>query len=90
MEIVLEKVRSGRLDTARSVDAISGMAGVTDGVAAIENRSLSGKIVVYPSCHELGLVPLSEMRRRLPGVAAKLDGGKWCKEAEQELIMTNA
>ena len=88
MEIVLAKVRSGRLDTARSVDAISGMAGVADGIEAIEKRSLAGKIVVYPSCHELGLVALAEMGRRLPNVAAKLDGGQWGKEAERELLAT--
>ncbi len=90
MEIVLGKVRSGRLDTTRSVDAVSGMAGVIDGIAAIENRTLTGKIVVYPSCHALGLVPLSELARRLPTVAAKLDAGKWCKAAEEELLAATA
>jgi hypothetical protein len=90
MEIVLDKVHSGRLDTSRSVDAVSGMAGVLDGIAAIENRTLTGKIVVYPSCYGLGLVPLSELERRLPSVAAKLDAGQWCKAAEEELLATAA
>ena len=90
MEIVLDKVHSGRLDTSRSVDAVSGMAGGLDGIAAIENRTLTGKIVVYPSCYGLGLVPLSELERRLPSVAAKLDAGQWCKAAEEELLATAA
>ena len=85
-----EKVRTGRLETGRSVDAISGMAGAIDGIAAIENRTLSGKIVVYPSCHALGLVPLSELPRLLPKVAAKLDAGQWGKAAEEELLATAA
>ena len=90
MEIVLDKVRTGRLDTSRSVDAVSGMAGAADGIAAIENRTLTGKIVIYPSCHSLGLVPLSELARRLPTVAAKLDAGQWCKAAEEELLAVAA
>ena len=52
--------------------------------------TLTGKIVVYPSCYGLGLVPLSELERRLPSVAAKLDAGQWCKAAEEELLATAA
>jgi threonine dehydrogenase-like Zn-dependent dehydrogenase len=85
MKLVLEKVESGRLDTNASVDAISGMAGALDGLAAVENRTLSGKIVVYPEFRELGLVPLSELAARYPSVAAKLENGAWSKAAEDEL-----
>lgn len=88
MKIVLGKVESGRLDTNRSVDAICGMAGAVDGIAAVENRTLAGKILVYPMLHELGLVPLSQLHAQLPAVAATLDGGAWCKAAEEELLRT--
>jgi hypothetical protein len=86
MKIVLEKVVGGRLDTDCSVDAVSGMAGAVDGIAAVENRTLAGKIIVYPALHDLGLVPLADMPKRFPSVAAKLAGGNWCRAAEDELL----
>ncbi|MGA2584342.1 MAG: alcohol dehydrogenase catalytic domain-containing protein [Tepidisphaeraceae bacterium] len=86
MKIVLEKVKSHKLDTNRSVDAIGGMAGAVDGIAAVENRTLAGKIIIYPMLHDIGLIPLSELPHRFPTVAAKLDKGAWCKAAEQELL----
>lgn len=86
MMIVLEKVQTGRLSTNASVDAISGMAGATDGIRAVENRTLAGKIIVYPCLHETGLIPLSELKDHFPTVAAKLEDGQWTAAAEQELV----
>jgi len=86
MKIVLEKVIAGQLDTNRSVDAVSGMAGAMEGLAAVENRTLAGKIVVYPMLHDLGLTPLANLKDVLPKVAAKLDHGNWTIEAEKELV----
>lgn len=86
MRIVLQKVESNQLDTNASVDAISGMAGATDGIAAVENRTLAGKIIVYPMLHDAGLIPLVELAEHFPTVAEKLDGGRWTREAERELL----
>ena len=86
MKIVLEKVIAGTLDTNRSVDAISGMAGAIEGLAAVENRTLAGKIVIYPMLHDLGLTPLSKLGEILPKVAAKLDHGNWTAAAEKALV----
>jgi L-sorbose 1-phosphate reductase len=86
MKIVLEKVKSKQLDTNCSVDAISGMAGAVDGIAAVENRTLAGKIVVYPMLHDVGLIPLCDLSSQFPTVAQKLENGQWCKAAEQELL----
>ena len=86
MRIVLSKVEGGQLDTNASVDAISGMSGATDGIAAVENRSLAGKIVVYPMLHDLDLIPLTELGNHFPTVAAKLDNGRWTHQAERELL----
>jgi L-sorbose 1-phosphate reductase len=86
MKIVLEKVIKNQLDTNRSVDAISGMAGATAGIAAVENRTLAGKILVYPMMHKTGLIPLSELQKTFPTVAEKLDNGNWTKPAEDELL----
>ncbi len=85
MKTVLGRVVSGALDTDVSVDAISGMRGAEAGIAALENRSLAGKIMVYPWLADVGLVPLKDLAATLPTVSARLDGGKWCKAAEDEL-----
>jgi threonine dehydrogenase-like Zn-dependent dehydrogenase len=86
MRIVLGKVTAGALDTNASVDAVTGMAGATDGLAAVENRTLAGKIIVYPMLHDLPLTPLSTLATAYPSVAAKLDSGRWTKAAEEELL----
>ncbi|MDR3691453.1 MAG: alcohol dehydrogenase catalytic domain-containing protein [Fimbriimonas sp.] len=86
MRAVLAKVTSGALDTNTSVAAISGMAGAKDGLAAVENRTLDGKIIVYPFIHEVGLVSLVDLPNQFPTVAAKLRNGQWCKEAEEEFL----
>ena len=86
MKIVLDKVQSGRLETNASVEAVCGMAGAIDGLAAVANRAMAGKIVVYPMLHELPLVPLSRLSSTLPAVAARLNNGSWCKAAEDELL----
>ncbi|HPY76650.1 MAG TPA: alcohol dehydrogenase catalytic domain-containing protein [Anaerohalosphaeraceae bacterium] len=88
MKVVLEKALSGQLDTNCSVDAVSGMAGAIDGIRAVENRALPGKIVVYPALTKMPLLTLAEVCRRYPSVADKLRGGIWTKEAEQELMKT--
>lgn len=86
MKIVLSKIESGNLDTNCSVDAISGMAGAVEGIAAVENRTLAGKIIVYPMLHEIGLIPLAKLKEKFPTVAAKLANGQWTKAAEEELL----
>jgi hypothetical protein len=86
MKILLSKVRDGKLDTNISVDAISGMAGAAQAIAAVENRSLAGKIIVYPALHDVGLVPLTDLSRRFPTVSRKLDHGRWTLAAEEELL----
>ena len=86
MKIVLDKVTSGQLDTNVSVDAISGMAGAIDGIRAVENRLLSGKIIVYPSLKDTPLTPLGRLSKTHPAVAANLHDGLWTKAAEETLL----
>jgi hypothetical protein len=62
------------------------MAGAMDGLAAVENRTLAGKIIVYPALHDLDLLPLSSLAARFPTVAERLDHGQWSLAAEQELL----
>jgi threonine dehydrogenase-like Zn-dependent dehydrogenase len=86
MKIVLEKVLADRLNTDCSVDAISGMAGAIEGIRAVENRLIAGKIIVYPQLSDMPLIPLSELGEKNPAVAEKLSNGIWTKEAEDELL----
>ncbi len=86
MKAVLRKLERGDLDPNISVDAIAGMEGVTDALAAVEARTSGGKIVVYPGLHETGMVRISEMASRLPDVATELREGRWTREAEAALL----
>jgi threonine dehydrogenase-like Zn-dependent dehydrogenase len=86
MKRMLEKVEAGRLDTNVSVAAISGFEGAVEGIRAVENRSIPGKIMVYPACKGLGLIRLGELVRKLPDVAACLQDGLWTIEAERRLL----
>lgn len=86
MRIVLQKLVEGKLDTDTSVGAVAGMAGAEAGLKAVEERTVDGKIVVYPMLHNLPLILLSELPEKYPTVAAKLDGGNWTPEAEKELL----
>lgn len=85
MRLVLGKVVKKTFDTDVSVDAICGMRGVTAGIAAMEQRSLAGKIVVYPWLRDAGLIPLADLATAFPTVHAKLERGAWGKAAEDEL-----
>ncbi len=86
MQAVLRKLESGELDTNISLDAVAGFEGVAEALAAVEGRTATGKIMVYPSLPDLGLVRLSELADRFPSVAAALEDGRWTKAAEEELL----
>ena len=86
MKNVLAKVEQGKLDTNLSAAAICGLDGAVEGIRAVENRLIPGKIIVYPSVEGLGLVRLEELGEKMPEVAAKLSDGLWTKEAEDELL----
>jgi threonine dehydrogenase-like Zn-dependent dehydrogenase len=78
MKIVLEKIENGALDTDLSVAAVCGLEGAVEGIRAVENRTIAGKIVAYPSCEGLGLMKLEDM--------GNLEDGRWCRAAEEELL----
>ncbi len=86
MKTVLSKVESGSLDTNLSVGAVCGLKAATEGIRAVENRTISGKIIVYPDCPELPLTPLDDLYRLYPDAADAMDNGVWTKQAEDKLI----
>ncbi|MBW8035701.1 MAG: alcohol dehydrogenase catalytic domain-containing protein [Planctomycetes bacterium] len=87
MKTVLAKVESGALDTDISVAAICGLDGAVDGIRAVENHLIPGKIIVYPFVENLGLTRLEELADKMPEVANSLSGRLWTKEAEDRLLV---
>jgi len=77
---------AGRLDTNVSVAAVCGLDGATKGIRAVENRSIAGKIIVYPACKGLSLVLLEQLNEKMPEVAKCLNNGLWTRAAEQKLL----
>jgi threonine dehydrogenase-like Zn-dependent dehydrogenase len=86
MEIVLKKVESGTMDTNVSVAAVSDLESAVEGIRAVENRSVAGKIIVYPKCKGLGLLSLEQLSEKFPNVGDKIKNGVWTKQAETELL----
>lgn len=86
MATVLRKIEAGIVDTTISLDAVCGIAGFSDAIQSVIDRTSGGKIMVYPALHNLGLVRLKDLGDVLPEVAAKLAGGRWTLEAEQALL----
>ena len=86
MKRVLAKVESGRLDTNLCVAAVCGLDGAAEGIRAIENRLIPGKIVVYPACKGLKLTRLENLQSQIPQVAKRMAEGRWNRRAEETLL----
>jgi hypothetical protein len=86
MRAVLDKAADGRLDTNLPVGAVGGMAGALDGLDAVRDRRIPGKVVVYPALDDLPLLDLGELVARYPGIGPLLSDGCWTGEAERELF----
>jgi hypothetical protein len=86
MKRMLENTEAGRLDTNLSVAAVSGLEGAVEGIRAVENRTIAGKIIVYPACKGLGLTRLDELGGKLPDVAQLMNEGLWTNAAEKALL----
>ncbi len=86
IEIVLNHVAAGRINTNVSVAAIAGLDDAVLGIRKVEKQEVPGKIMVYPGCKGLKLTLLSDLADTLPTVAAQLVDGVWTKEAEEALL----
>lgn len=86
-ELVLEKTNSGELLPNRSVAAIGSLTAARDGLQAVKDAALAGKVVIYPNIREMPLTRLEELKEKMPSVYAKLDKqGEWTNEAEEEFL----
>jgi D-arabinose 1-dehydrogenase-like Zn-dependent alcohol dehydrogenase len=86
LRTILKKVESGRLDTNISVAAVASLDGAVEGIRAVENQSVPGKIIIYPACKGLGLTTLDKLLQESPQVANALTDGLWTKNAEEALL----
>ncbi len=86
-ELVLEKTNAGELSPNRSVAAVGSLSAARDGIQAVKDATLAGKVVIYPNIQELPLTPLAQLKEKLPTVYAKLNArGEWTNEAEAEFL----
>lgn len=77
----------GELSPNMAVAAIGGIEAVRDGLQAVSDSAMPGKIVIYPHITGLPLTPLPELKEKLPEVAAKLGpDDTWTREAEKALL----
>lgn len=86
MATVLRKIEAGIIDTTISLDAVCGIAGFSEAIQSVIDRTSGGKIMVFPQLADLGLVRLVDMPEKLPDVAALLKDGRWTVEAERALL----
>lgn len=87
MLLVLEKTYSGELSPNRSVAAIGSLSAARDGLKAVKDATLAGKVVIYPNIKEMPLTTLPELKEKLPSVYALLnERGEWTNEAEAEFL----
>ena len=78
---------SHTLSPNRSVAAVAGLEGALEGLHAVAEERVPGKVVVFPNIKPLSLTPLPDLEGVLPSVYARLkDGREWTVEAEAELL----
>lgn len=77
----------GELRPNTSVAVIGPLARVWEAMRQVMYRETSGKICIFPELALPDLLPLADLGKQFPSVAAKLDPhGFWTREAEEELF----
>jgi threonine dehydrogenase-like Zn-dependent dehydrogenase len=87
MKETLALTESGRLSTSYSLAAVGDMNSASRGLKALMDNTYTGKVVIFPFAHGIGLKSLKELARELPDVASHLlDGQYWTREAEAAFL----
>jgi threonine dehydrogenase-like Zn-dependent dehydrogenase len=85
--LVLDKTNTGELSPNRSVAAIGSLSAARDGLQAVKDASLAGKVLIYPNIKEMPLTPIAEFKEKYPSVYARFNElGEWTKAAEEEFL----
>ena len=83
MRDTLALAESGRLSTSYSLAAIGDMSSAAKGLKALMDNTYTGKVVIFPFAHGMGLKSLRELAGDLPEITPHLlDGQYWAREAE--------
>jgi D-arabinose 1-dehydrogenase-like Zn-dependent alcohol dehydrogenase len=87
MRDTLALTESGRLSTSYSLAAIGDMGSAAKGLKALMDNAYTGKVVIFPFAHGMGLKSIKEIARDLPEVAPLLlDGQYWTRQAESVFL----
>ena len=87
LQTVLEKARTGRLDTNRSVGVIGGIAQALKAVESVAKGETPAKTILFPSVPDFPLTALEDLRAVDRGVADRLSNGTvWTREAEAHFL----
>lgn len=87
LKMTLSLAERGELSPNMAVAAVGGMEAVKEGLTGVQDSAFPGKVVIYPHIANLPLTPLTELREKLPEVAAKLGpDDTWTSEAERVLL----
>jgi threonine dehydrogenase-like Zn-dependent dehydrogenase len=87
MRDTLALTESGRLSTTYSLAAVGDMGAAAKGLKALMDSTFTGKVVIFPFAHGIGLKSIRELARDLPDLESRLlDGQYWTREAEQAFL----
>ena len=87
MKATLALTESGRLSTSYSLAAVGDMNSAAKGLKALIDNAYTGKVVIFPFAHGMGLKSLKELARDLPEIAPSLlDGQYWTRAAEAAFL----
>ena len=83
MRDTLALTQSGRLSTSYSLAAVGDMGSAAKGLKALMDNTYTGKVVIFPFAHGIGLKSIRELARDLPEITSLLlDGQYWTRNAE--------
>jgi len=83
MKDTLALTQSGRLSTSYSLAAIGDMGSAAKGLKALMDNTYTGKVVIFPFAHGIGLKSIRELAKDLPELTPLLlDGQYWTRKAE--------
>ena len=83
MKDTLALTQSGRLSTSYSLAAIGDMGSAAKGLKALMDNTYTGKVVIFPFAHGIGLKSIRELAKDLPELTSLLlDGQYWTRNAE--------
>ncbi|MEI6499612.1 MAG: zinc-binding dehydrogenase [Armatimonadota bacterium] len=87
LKMTLSLAERGELSPNMAVAAVGGLEAVKEGLTGVQDSVFPGKVVIYPPLSGLPLTLLTDLKHKLPEVAAKLGpDDTWTRDAEVALL----